>query len=292
LISILFSPARGLFAIMPVFLFSVLGIWKMFQDKTLRREAWVILVIVIGYLMINSGFYGWHGGWTYGPRYLVPMLPFLAIPMIFAPREPLLFGLALFFSVIQITLVAISMPHTSIEITNPLTELVIPLMFEGYLAESWPMWLGLSSAVAMLFYFVICGLLVYLLWRGATKEDGNKTGHISFGFQKGKAKKVAGVQLRNDLVGIRKRITIMNRRVALPIVGWLLIIAFMLNTFHTVPPKTVQYYRDRLLYTLGARDVIHDQVEALAEEYKKSRLRTKSHDEEDSQVIDNERNPS
>jgi hypothetical protein len=86
LIALLFSPSRGLFAIMPVFLFSLLGLWHMLQGRSLRIEAVVILVVFLGYLMINAGFYGWHGGWAYGPRYLVPILPFLAVPLVFAPR--------------------------------------------------------------------------------------------------------------------------------------------------------------------------------------------------------------
>jgi hypothetical protein len=206
--------------------------------------------------------------------------------MIFSPREPLVFSLALFFSVIQITLVAVSMPHTSIAIKNPLAELVIPLMFEGYLAESWPMWLGLSNSIAMLIYFIVSGLMVYLVWRLARKKDGDKIEDAPWRLMRKKeGKGIKGEVIRN-VDDIRKHLNIRNRKIALPIVGWLLIIAFMLNTSHTVPPKTVQHYQERLLYTLGARDVIHYQVDFLAREFRKNRSQTVGSKEDEFQPND------
>ena len=85
LYAILLSPSRGLFFIMPVFLFSIFGIARMLKNRKHLPEALLFSLIFLGYLVINGGFYGWHAGWTYGPRYLVPMIPFLAVPMIFAP---------------------------------------------------------------------------------------------------------------------------------------------------------------------------------------------------------------
>jgi hypothetical protein len=36
------------------------------------------------FLVVNASFNGWHGGAALGPRYLVPAVPFLALPLVLA----------------------------------------------------------------------------------------------------------------------------------------------------------------------------------------------------------------
>jgi hypothetical protein len=43
------------------------------------REALVCVWAVVAFVWLNTSIPPWHGGWAAGPRYLVPMLPFLAI---------------------------------------------------------------------------------------------------------------------------------------------------------------------------------------------------------------------
>jgi len=40
-------------------------------------------------LLINAGYFLWWGGWSFGPRHLIPMLLFLAIPLVVVPRRML-----------------------------------------------------------------------------------------------------------------------------------------------------------------------------------------------------------
>lgn len=134
LIGILVSPSRGLFFIMPVFFLSITGIITMWKRKIFRSEALVLSVIIFGYIMINSGFYGWHGGWTFGPRYLVPMLPFLAIPMIFSTWNDKWFYLLFGISMAQVIPAVAGFPHVPPEIRNPVVELILPGMGYGYTA--------------------------------------------------------------------------------------------------------------------------------------------------------------
>ena len=37
-------------------------------------------------MLFNVSFNGWHGGSGLGPRYLSPIVPLLAVPMLFATR--------------------------------------------------------------------------------------------------------------------------------------------------------------------------------------------------------------
>ncbi len=85
---LLFSPSRGVFFIMPVFLLSIWGIVRMIDRKNLQRETFLITGIVIGSFLLISGCSGWKAGMTFGPRYLVFMLPFLAFPIAFLRRRP------------------------------------------------------------------------------------------------------------------------------------------------------------------------------------------------------------
>jgi hypothetical protein len=92
--SLLFSSYRGLFFSSPVLLLSGYGLWRMAWRGDRRREAFVIVWACAAFLAMNAAFVNWHGGACFGPRYLVPALPFLALPLALAfdrwPRPALL----------------------------------------------------------------------------------------------------------------------------------------------------------------------------------------------------------
>ena len=81
---VLVSPFRGLFVTTPVLLLGVYGLIGWFRSEKLRAETWLIISIIVFFLLLLTTFNGWHGGWAVGPRYLVPVLPFLALPLFFA----------------------------------------------------------------------------------------------------------------------------------------------------------------------------------------------------------------
>ncbi|HZN56321.1 MAG TPA: hypothetical protein VFB67_13465 [Candidatus Polarisedimenticolaceae bacterium] len=82
LAALLVSPARGLFPISPVLLIGGVGLVRMIRSRSLRAEGWVCAAMIAHLLAFNITFKAWHGGWACGPRYLIPALPFLALPMI------------------------------------------------------------------------------------------------------------------------------------------------------------------------------------------------------------------
>lgn len=80
---ITFAEYRGLFFASPVLLFAFAGLVIMFR-RGLVREAGVILATFAVFVLVNASFNGWSGGWNFGPRYLVPIIPLLGVAMLFA----------------------------------------------------------------------------------------------------------------------------------------------------------------------------------------------------------------
>ncbi len=165
IISILFSPSRGLFFIMPIFLYSVFGLLKMLKNKLFLPEAALIILIFLGYLFINGGFYGWHGGWTYGPRYLVPMLPFLALPIVFAGIHSIWFFLLFLLSAFQVMLSAFVFFHIPQEFVNPLFEVIIPFISAGFTAINFGNLIGLDDPVSFLPAIAVIVAIIFFLFR-------------------------------------------------------------------------------------------------------------------------------
>jgi len=75
---LLFSPGAGLIWMAPGVLLALYWFQKQFERSNLRRFVMLIalsLAVAIPPAMLT----GWHGAHTYGPRYLLPLLPFLWI---------------------------------------------------------------------------------------------------------------------------------------------------------------------------------------------------------------------
>jgi hypothetical protein len=81
LYELLFPPYRGIFFSSPVLLLAPLGVLLTGKDEHRRPEAVICTAIFASYWVVNSAFNEWHAGWTFGPRYLIPALPFLCLPL-------------------------------------------------------------------------------------------------------------------------------------------------------------------------------------------------------------------
>ncbi|MFO0677988.1 MAG: hypothetical protein U0169_15740 [Polyangiaceae bacterium] len=77
LVQILFGEYRGLLFATPWLAAAVPG--TIVLARRHRLETAVCVGAVLAFLWLNSSIPPWDGGWAAGPRYLVPMLPFLAV---------------------------------------------------------------------------------------------------------------------------------------------------------------------------------------------------------------------
>ena len=74
---LLVGPARGLLWYSPVLLLAIPGaVWFWHHD---RHVLGFVLTISMLYLLLYGKWYMWHGGYSWGPRFMVPMMPFLAL---------------------------------------------------------------------------------------------------------------------------------------------------------------------------------------------------------------------
>jgi hypothetical protein len=76
---LLISPGRGLFLYAPVLLMMLPATPSFFRRH--RAEAALAGTIILVHLLLYGKWFMWHGGYAWGPRFMVPTLPFFAIGM-------------------------------------------------------------------------------------------------------------------------------------------------------------------------------------------------------------------
>lgn len=79
LAGLLISPGRGLFLYCPLFL-ALFPSFPLFLRRH-RLEGLFFLSLTTIHILLHSKWFMWHGGFAWGPRFLVPIIPFLAIPL-------------------------------------------------------------------------------------------------------------------------------------------------------------------------------------------------------------------
>ncbi|MDX9755081.1 MAG: hypothetical protein RBU29_14040, partial [bacterium] len=78
LLGFLFSPGKNLWVFNPILLLLPLALRPFFQAGQ-RAVVWAGVVLVSFLLYAFWG--NWWGGWGYGPRHLVPLIPLLVLPL-------------------------------------------------------------------------------------------------------------------------------------------------------------------------------------------------------------------
>lgn len=76
---LLLSPGASIFVYTPLLLLTPFAFPSFFRRH--RAEAWFVLGQAALYLVLFSMFPNWHGLWCFGPRYMVPIIPLLMLPL-------------------------------------------------------------------------------------------------------------------------------------------------------------------------------------------------------------------
>jgi hypothetical protein len=169
---ITFSSYRGLFFLSPALLAAIPGMVALARRRAWRAEFWVCLWASVAFVLFNGSSVMWQGGHAIGPRYLVPMLPFMVPPLALAASRwgrltwaRRVLGLSTSWSFLAIwaeTLGGQSFPGYTL---NPLFRHSLPLLAKGDIARNLGAALGLPGWASLLPLALamtgIIGLLVF-----------------------------------------------------------------------------------------------------------------------------------
>lgn len=135
LVDLLVGP-RGLLRLAPWFLLAPVGLLAA-RRTDLRPEVIVCGVIVVIYLAFNAGYYLPFGGWTPGPRFLSPALPFAAVLVALAPSVFRVLTASLIAIAVAVFAVATAtMPNAPEIYRDPLYDLWLPRLLDQDLADT------------------------------------------------------------------------------------------------------------------------------------------------------------
>lgn len=153
-----FGTFRGLFVRAPWLLLAVPGLVAWWRDGRHRAEWWAALLVSLALLLFYGSSAMWWGGFAAGPRYIVPMIPFLALPAARllgrlwdrpAPRAAALGLVALSVALVWAEAVASQQfPHDTVRATW--TGYVLPAWAAGDIARNLGMALGLAGPASLL----------------------------------------------------------------------------------------------------------------------------------------------
>ena len=164
-----FGTDRGLFFLAPWLLLAVPAIGLLRRRRALRLELIVALYAVVGFLFFNASSVMWQGGFAVGPRYLLPMLPFMVLLVGVVLQEwgtrrlvgqtaALLVAWSA-FSVWAETIGGQSFPDWT---PNPLFNYSLPRLVSGDIARNAGMIVGLTGWASLAPLLVVLGS--YVIW--------------------------------------------------------------------------------------------------------------------------------
>jgi hypothetical protein len=129
---LLFSMRHGLFFSSPVLACAVVGFFLAWTRRAARGALVLCAGMSVVTWLLNAAFNGWHGGSSFGPRYLIPALPFLALPLPWAfHRLPRLSSSLALLSFGMMTIANAVSPQVPPHLEDPYREFLLPLLAGG-----------------------------------------------------------------------------------------------------------------------------------------------------------------
>ena len=173
----LFSPGTGLFFYSPVLIIGLLVLClycvRKQPDARLPHQRALALIGLIGFIaevLFISGHTGWRGGWTLGPRYIIGVVPILAVWTVEGLAFPKIrfgLGLAAGLSIVLTGFASALYPHLSDVYSNPLASFVFPSYANGEFSYGLAHALGLQGHLANMFHIIpLSALTIYVMCLG------------------------------------------------------------------------------------------------------------------------------
>jgi hypothetical protein len=167
---ITFGVYRGLFFFSPILLLAIPGIILWWRAKLFRMELIVTSLCSLSMFFFNSTSAMWWGGFAVGPRYLLPGLPFLILPVFFILKSfsektiirwiVIFLGIWSCIMVWGVGLAGQSFPPDTIY--NPVPEYAIPNWLDGNIARNLGTILGFSGPLSLLPWLVVLAIFLGL----------------------------------------------------------------------------------------------------------------------------------
>ncbi|MEM6370930.1 MAG: hypothetical protein AAF851_21780 [Myxococcota bacterium] len=161
LAKVLFSTDTGLFFFSPVLLVGLAMLLRSaFPRSTNRRHRLVARVGAVGVLALFvfiAAHAAWRGGWTLGPRYIIPVVPLLGLWVVEAMVVPAVRPWALVLGALSICMTGFAAalyPHLSDVYANPVAHFVLPTYARGLAPYGLGSFLGLEGGWANLLHVV------------------------------------------------------------------------------------------------------------------------------------------
>jgi hypothetical protein len=148
------------------------------ERRQFSRGLWLAMLLAVLYFVgIVSSSSVWAGGWSFGPRLLVPITPLLALAaarLLHAREHTLLRGLAgasVAFAVAYHGLMQLTFPELPPSHTRPIADLARPLLEANLVAPNLACKVGeLGSVTLWPALLLMLAVVAYVLTRGVEKS--------------------------------------------------------------------------------------------------------------------------
>lgn len=148
-----FHPARGILLFSPFFFWAGPGFARWLRSKRDRADGVFALAASAVAFLALTAYPNWHGGWSFGSRYLLPLLFLTAAALPFALGSSLsrgLFAAAVVFSAGAHVLATLSWPNFPLDFAFPPSSASAWFLARGWVAPNLGSAAGLPPALSLL----------------------------------------------------------------------------------------------------------------------------------------------